>query len=116
RPQEAIEIAIERFKRWANNPESIGWHACKRIYAYTLIIENGMHKKDIDEYLLSCAWFYDYARHIFNAEPQAFVGRMIDEMIRSKAAEWHGDMLMATAPYDLADPNWQGSHIKPKNW
>lgn len=115
-PQQVIERAIERFKRWANNQESIGWHACKRIYAFTLIIKNGMHKDKVEPYLLSCPWFHDYARHIFCVKPKDFIHELLHEMIRSEAAVWKGDKLMATAPYDPADPSWQGSHIRPTDW
>lgn len=116
RPKESIDRAIERLKRWAENPESIGWHACKRIYAYTLIIENGMHKDCIEEYLLNQAWFKDYARYIFERNPEEFTHELLHEMIRSRAAVWEGDMLMATAPYDVADAAWMKRKIQPTDW
>lgn len=115
-PNQSIERAIERFKRWAENPESIGWHACKRIYAYTLIIENGMHKDHIENYLLKQAWFNDFSRYIFQRKPEEFTHELLHEMVRSEAAEWQGDILMATAPYDLADPKWMEKKIRPKDW
>lgn len=37
-------------------------------------------------------------------------------MIRSQAAMWHGDKLIATTPYNLADPSWMKEDIKPNDW
>lgn len=115
-PEQSIAEAIERLKRWAENRESIGWHACKRIYAYTLIIENGMHKNEIEKYLLNCAWFHDYARYVFHKEPTEFIDELLNEMIRSQAAKWSGSMLMATAPYDVVDKHWMKKRIRPQDW
>src|SRR5699024_1243816 len=116
RPKLSIERAIERLKRWAENPESIGWHACKRVYTYALMIENGMHKDDLESYLLKQNWFQDFARYIFRSKPEEFVHKLIHEMIRSRAAQWNGDLLMATAPYDVANPKWVERNIQPKDW
>lgn len=115
-PKLSIERAIERLNRWAENPHSIGWHACKRIYSYALMIENGIHKDDIEQYLLKQNWFQDYSRYIFKSKPEEFVHEFIHEMIRSRAAKWNGDLLMATAPYDVADTKWIKQNIQPKDW
>jgi len=72
-PKQSIQRAIDRFERWVENPKSIGWHACKRVYAYTLIIANGMPKDDIEEYLLGCPWYHDFSRYIFQESPEQFV-------------------------------------------
>lgn len=115
-PKQSIERAIERLKRWALNPESIGWHACKRIYSYTLIIENGMHKDEIEQYLLVQNWFQDISRYIFGSKPEEFVHELIHEMVRSRAAVWEGDMLTATAPFNVANSEWMKRKIQPKDW
>lgn len=113
---QSIDRAIERLKRWAENPESIGWHACKRIYAYTLIIENGMHKDQVENYLLEQAWFRDFSLYIFQRTPEEFTHEFLHEMVRSEAAEWQDDVLMATAPYDIANVKWMERKIRPKDW
>lgn len=115
-PKQSIERAIERLKRWAISPESIGWHACKRVYSYSLIIDNGMHKDKIESYLLAQNWFQDISRYLFRSKPEEFVHELIHEMIRSRAAIWDKDMLKATAPYDVVNPEWMEQRIQPKNW
>lgn len=115
-PKLSIERAIERLKRWADNPESIGWHGCKRVYSFALMIENGIHKDDIESYLLKQNWFQDFARYIFRCKPEDFVHELIHEMIRSRAAQWKGDLLMATAPYSVANSDWIKRNIQPKDW
>lgn len=115
-PQKSIDQAIERYRRWISNPESVGWHSLKRIFAYTLIIKNGLQKNEVNEYLVKSSWFRDIATHIFQTKPEQFVQPLINEMIRSQAAMWHGDKLIATTPYNLADPSWMKEDIKPNDW
>ncbi len=57
-PLAAIDAARRRFEKWFTMPEKISWHACKRIFSFTLIINNGLAKEKIDNYLLSCGWFH----------------------------------------------------------
>lgn len=115
-PQRSIDQAIARYNRWIDNPKSIGWHGLKRVFAYTLMIKNGIHRNEIQNYLLSCSWFCDISQHIFRTEPKQFVEPLIDEMIRSQAANWHGNLFLATTPYNIPDSTWMKQEIRPINW
>ncbi len=115
-PDAAIDSARARFEKWLMAPEKISWHACKRIFSFTLIIKNGLAREEIDQYLLNCGWFQDFARYTFQVQPEEFIQILLEEMIRSGAASWHNNHLMATALYQPPQKEWMNKNIKPKNW
>jgi hydroxyacylglutathione hydrolase len=115
-PLAALDAARQRFEKWLSTPEKISWHACKRIFAYTLIIQNGLMKEEIANYLLKCGWFQDFARYSFELQPEEFVKPLLDEMVRSGAASWHSNRLIATTSYLAPQREWMDKNIKPKDW
>src|SRR5690625_3826428 len=48
-PFRSIDKARGRLEKWLSNPEKMSWHACKRIFAFTLMMKNGLHQEEIDE-------------------------------------------------------------------
>jgi len=115
-PIASIDAARERFEKWLTMPEKVSWHAMKRIFAFTLIIKNGLAREEIDSYLLKCGWFQDFARYSFQLQPEEFIQILLDEMIRSKAASWHNNYLIATTLYQVPQEKWGNKNIKPKDW
>ena len=115
-PLAAIDAARGRLEKWIGMPEKVSWHACKRIFSFTLIIKNGLAKEEIDNYLLTCGWFQDFARYSFQLQPAEFIPILIDEMIRSGAAGWHNNRLIAAAPYEAPQEQWMDQNIKPRDW
>lgn len=115
-PLVAIDAAKVRFEKWLRMPEKVSWHACKRIFSFTLIIKNGLSKGGIDNYLLKCGWFQDFARYSFQLQPEEFIQILLDEMIRSGAASWHNNHLIATTQYQAPQKKWMNKNIKPKDW
>lgn len=115
-PMASIDAAKSRFEKWLTMPEKISWHACKRIFSFTLIMKDGLAKEEIDDYLLQCGWFQDFARYSFQVQPEEFTKILLDEMIRSGAARWQDNQLIATAPYQAPAKEWMDQNIKPKEW
>jgi hydroxyacylglutathione hydrolase len=115
-PQAAIDGARKRFEKWLGKPEKVSWHACKRIFSFTLIMKNGLAKEEIDHYLLKCGWFQDFSRYSFQLQPEEFIQVLLDEMIRSGAAVWHNDKLIAATPYKAPQKKWTDENTKPKGW
>lgn len=115
-PLAAVDAARKRLEKWLHNPEKVSWHACKRIFSFTLIIKNGLAKEEVNDYLLTCGWFQDFARHAFQIHPEDFIQVLLDEMIRSKAASWQGDRLMASVLYEAPEKEWMDKNMKPKDW
>ncbi len=115
-PLASIDAARSRFEKWIQAPDKISWHACKRIFSFTLIIKNGLAREEIDEYLLKCGWFQDFARYSFQLQPEEFIPILLDEMIRSGAASWQNQNLIASATYQAPQKEWMEKNIKPKDW
>ncbi|MEW8986122.1 MAG: MBL fold metallo-hydrolase, partial [Bacillus sp. (in: firmicutes)] len=115
-PHAAIDKARARFEKYLKSPEKISWHAVKRIFSFTLIIKNGLEKEEIDSYLLNCGWFQDFARNAFKHQPEEFVQILLNEMLRSGAASWKNNYLIAAAPYQAPEKQWMDKNIKPKDW
>jgi len=115
-PQDSIDTARKRLEKWLHSPENVSWHACKRIFAFTLIMKDGLARDEIGNYLLSCGWFQDFARYSFQVPPEEFIQILLDEMIRSRAATWQDDRLIASAPYKAAEKKWMNMNVKPKDW
>lgn len=115
-PSSVIVDARRRLEKWLAHPEKAAWHACKRILAYALIIRNGLNENDIKSYLLKCGWFNDFSRNIFNIEPVDFIKPLINEMIRSAAAEWKNGNLVAVTPHNPPGFNWSSHLPFPRNW
>lgn len=116
-PKSAIEAARERYMKWLDEPERAAWHGCKRIFAYALMLADGMDEQEIFAYLFDAPWFDDFARHAFaEKEPHNFVQPLIAEMIRSNAAEWRESKLIALAPYNPPALDWPKGPARPKEW
>lgn len=115
-PAAAIEAGLRRYERWLAQPENMGWHACKRIFAYHLMLADGMAAADIPAYLLRCAWYHDMARGVFHADPVEFVALLLAEMTRSRAAAWRGDLLVATEAYVAPPAGWADQVPLPADW
>ena len=95
----ALERARRRVEGWRRDREAIGWHACKRIFAHALMLEDGLAEDGVAAFVLQCPWFVDHARLVFGCEPAAFVTPLVAEMLRADAAYWAKGRLLARAAY-----------------
>ncbi len=115
-PLASIDVARQRYEQWLLHPEKVGWHACKRIFAYALMVRGGLQKHDVQSTLLSLPWFQDYSRFIFKQEPLAFIEPFLAEMLRSKAAAWQNDRLVALTAYVPPTDDWLKGPARPAQW
>ena len=115
-PAAAIETGLRRFERWLTQPENMGWHTCKRVFTYALMLTDGMAAADIPAYLLRCGWYGDTVLGIFHTDPAEFVAPLLVEMVRSGAAAWRDDRLVPTAPYVSPPPGWIVHIPWPADW
>lgn len=115
-PLASIDAARRRYEKWLAAPEKLAWHACKRIFTYSLMMYEGLTEAEATTYLLQCHWFHDYSRHYFGCEPADFVKPLLDEMLRSGAADWHNGKLLPLAPYNPPPAGWPSGPAKPKDW
>jgi hydroxyacylglutathione hydrolase len=115
-PLATIDAARKRFEKWLRMPEKVSGHVCKRIFSFTLIIKNGLAKEEINNYLLKCVWFQDFARYSFQLHREEFIQILLDEMIRSGAASWQNNHLIAAIPYQAPQKKWMNKNIELKGW
>lgn len=115
-PHEAMRRALHRYERWRKSPESVAWHAMKRIFSYALMLQDGIPREDVPTYLCECPWFIDYARSYFQSSAEDFVQPFIDEMQRSGAAGWVDGKLKALTAYNHVSDNWFPERTMPRNW
>lgn len=116
KPLASVDAARRRYEKWLADPEKLAWHACKRIFSYTLMIHNGLPAQEIRPYLLQRAWFRDYTTSIFRCDPADFVQPFLDEMLRSGAAGWQDGRLMAFTPHTPPRAHWYSGPVRPKDW
>jgi glyoxylase-like metal-dependent hydrolase (beta-lactamase superfamily II) len=112
----AVNAVRGRYERWLADPRKPAWHACKRIFAYALMLSDGLPQARVARYLLGCPWFGDYARHVFGVEPPEFVGPLLSEMLRSGAAGWRDGRLVALTPHNPPPRGWDPPISRPKHW
>ena len=113
---DALDQARRRLRAWRQDPRLVAWHACKRIFAHALMIEDGLREAAIGPFLLGCPWFLDHASAPFAVTPDAFVPMLMQEMLRSGAAVWRDGTLVATAPYRPISPGWPATPAQPALW
>lgn len=112
----AIAFARARLQKWLDDPQKVGWHACKRIFAYALMIEGAKSPDDVQQYLLSSPWLLDHARDTFRVTPEAFSAQLVAEMVRSGAAQWQGGRLTVTGPHRLPLRDWATTPTRVQDW
>ncbi len=115
-PRSAIDAARGRYEQWLTDPEKMAWHACKRVFVYELMLWGGRPEAEVAPYLLGCGWVRDFSRQIFRFEPADFVGPLVAEMLRSKAAWWRAGRLEALAPHNAPQPGWLSGPGTPRYW
>jgi hydroxyacylglutathione hydrolase len=115
-PAAAIAHAQRRYTGWLTAPEKAAWHACKRIFAFALMIRDGLPEAAVTPYLLACPWFADYSRAVFALAPADFVAPLLAEMLRSGAAEWRGGRLVARGPHRVPPPGWATAPTGVRAW
>ena len=114
-PLAALDAARRRYEGWLTAPEKVAWHGVKRIFAYHLMLVDGLPEAEVIPYLLSCAWLHDYARHVFRLPPEEFAQVFLAEMLRSGAA-WRDGCLVALTPYNARPWNWTTAPTRPRDW
>lgn len=112
----ALDRGRRRLASWKAEPERIAWHACKRIFSHNLMVCDGLAEAAITPALMGAPWFRDHAVGAFGLTPEAFVPALVKEMLRSGAAAWSEDRLIATAPHTVPASPWPIAPAKPTDW
>ena len=115
-PEAAIADAARRLVGWRRAPERMAWHGAKRVFAYDLMVENGLEEAAIEPFLLASPWFVAYAATPFCVPPVDLVAPLLMEMLRSGAASWRQGRLVAGAPFNPPPFGWARAATEPSLW
>jgi hydroxyacylglutathione hydrolase len=115
-PLTSIDQARRRYEKWLGDPEKLGWHACKRIFTYQVMIRGGLRESELTASLLRQPWFLDYTRYVFRCDPASFIAPLVREVIRVGAAGWQDGRLVSLTPFTPPPPQWVPAYSHPSEW
>lgn len=98
------------------DPQRAGWHACKRILAFALMINDGIDRDDLDAYVTSRPWLVDHATTVFNTTAESLAADLLAEMHRAGAIEERDGRLFCRAPYHRPATGWRRHPGSPRDW
>jgi hydroxyacylglutathione hydrolase len=93
-----------------------GWHACKRVFAFALMIHDGIPLDDVSAYLSGQPWLIDFATTVFNTTAEVFAAELLSEMRRSGAVEERDGRLVCLTPHHRPVAGWLWSPGYPREW
>ena len=115
-PAATIGRARRRIASWREDPHRMAWHACKRVFAYALMVTDGMTDAEADAYLRRAPWAMAHAAGAFGWSLDSFVPALFAECLRADAIRRDGALWRAVAPYDPPPPGWPFAPARPQDW
>jgi glyoxylase-like metal-dependent hydrolase (beta-lactamase superfamily II) len=97
-PTAALAAATHRAQRLADDPAGAAWYGARRIFAFALMIRNGIPVAEVEPYLHARAWLTDAAR-LLARTPEALAAELLDTMLRSGAVVLRDNRLHAAAEH-----------------
>ena len=102
-PAAALASAHRRAQRLVDDPDGAVWYGVRRIFAFALMIREGLPVDTVEDYLLARAWLTDAARLLRRPAPD-LATELVDTMRRSGAVIEHDRRLRAAAPHAPVEP------------
>lgn len=99
----ALAKAVQRAQRLVDDPEGAVWYGARRIFAYALMIRDGIPVEDVEDYLVARAWLQDAATQV-DREVGILAGELVDGMVRSGALVVQEGRLRAAAEHSRVRP------------
>ncbi|MFJ5310175.1 MBL fold metallo-hydrolase [Streptomyces sp. NPDC088350] len=97
-PGAAFGAALRRAQRLVDDPAGAVWYGARRIFAFALMIRDGLPTAEAECYLHARAWLADAAR-LLGRTPEALAAELVDSMLRSGAAVLRDGRLHASAEH-----------------
>src|SRR5580658_9270234 len=82
RPLMMVRRPLRRAQRLVDDPDGAVWYGARRIFAYALIIYDGMPLDRVHDYLRARAWLTDAAR-LLSTEPESLAIELVKSMLHS---------------------------------
>lgn len=100
----ALTNALRRAQRLVDDPEGAVWYGIRRIFAFALMIRNGIALDDVEPYLHQRVWLADAARQL-RRTPEALAAELIDGMVGSGGIVVRDGHLCAAAEHTPVAPS-----------
>jgi glyoxylase-like metal-dependent hydrolase (beta-lactamase superfamily II) len=97
-PGAVFAAAVRRAQRLVDDPAGAVWYGARRIFAFALMIREGIPVDEVEPYLHARAWLADAAR-LLGTTPEALAAELVDTMVRSGAVILRDERLHATAEH-----------------
>ncbi|MEV1066705.1 MBL fold metallo-hydrolase [Streptomyces sp. NPDC050263] len=97
-PGTAFATALRRARRLVDDPAGAVWYGARRIFAFALMIREGIPVADVEPYLHARAWLADAAR-LLGRTSEALAAELVETMLRSGAVVLRDGRLHASAEY-----------------
>ena len=97
-PSAAFATALRRAERLADDPAGAVWYGARRIFAFALMIRNGISADEVEPYLHARAWLADAAQ-LLSRTPEVLAAELVDTMLRSGATVLRDGRLYAAADH-----------------
>ena len=97
-PAAAFAAALRRAQRLVDDPDGAVWYGARRVFAFALMIRNGIPADEAEPYLHARAWLTDAAR-LLGRTPETLAAELIETMLRSGAIVLRDGRLRATAEH-----------------
>jgi hypothetical protein len=97
-PGAAFATALRRAQRLVDDPAEAVWYGARRIFAFALMIHDGIPAEEVEPYLHARAWLTDAAR-LLGRTSEALAAELVDAMLRSSATIHRDKRLYAAAEH-----------------
>jgi glyoxylase-like metal-dependent hydrolase (beta-lactamase superfamily II) len=94
----ALSAALRRAQRLVDDPDGAVWYGARRIFAFALMIRDGIPTDDVELYLHNRAWLVDAAR-LLHRSPEELAAELVDTMLSSGAVISRDRHLFAAAEH-----------------
>ena len=113
-PDAALQAAFRRAKRLVDDPDGAVWYGARRVFAYALMIYDGIPAEDLDQYLRARAWFTDAAQLLRLSQDDP-ASELVRSMTSSSAIVITDGKVRAAAPHTPVDQRTLNIPY-PKGW
>ncbi|MGW1089653.1 MBL fold metallo-hydrolase [Streptomyces sp. NPDC002596] len=97
-PAAAFAGALRRAQRLVDDPDGAVWYGARRIFAFALMIREGIPADEVEPYLHARTWLTDAAR-LLDLAPEALATELVTTMLGSGAVVLREGRLLAAADH-----------------
>ncbi|WP_405829736.1 MBL fold metallo-hydrolase [Streptomyces sp. NBC_01176] len=97
-PTAAFSTALRRAQRLVDDPAGALWYGARRIFAFALMIRDGIPVDEVEPYLHARAWLTDAAR-LLDLTPEVLAAELVTSMLGSGAVVRRAGRLHAAADH-----------------